>query len=301
MMRKKLLVTGSNGFVAGSVIAQAHQNWEVYGVWRSDPIPDTVNIKYYKLDLLDREGLRELFNYIKPDAVIHTAAIADIDYCQNNRDIAEKVNVGVTKTLTELCEETGAKLVFCSTDTVFDGKRGFYTEEDDPNAINFYAKTKINGEQIVKTLGKKGVVARLALVVGFPVIGAGNSFLANMIEKLHNGESLKFFENEIRTPIDVITLGKALIELAGNDLSGIVHLSGNSRLTRYEMARQIAGKLGYSPELIIASNSNIMEGRAPRPDDASLDNAKTRKYLKTPMLSLLDGLELTMNYKNNNQ
>ena len=122
-----------------------------------------------------------------------------------------------------------------------------------------------------------------------------------MIEKLQNGESLNFFENEIRTPIDVITLGKALIELAGNDLSGIIHLSGNSRLTRYEMARQIAGKLGYSPELIIASNSNIMEGRAPRPDDASLDNTKARQNLKTPMISLLDGLDLTMNYKKNHQ
>jgi len=296
IVKKKLLITGANGFVAGSVIAQAQHNWELYGIGRNEPPSDTASIKYHKLDLLEMEGLQKLFYHIKPDTVIHTAAMADIDYCQNNQDIAEKVNVGITKILVELCEKTGAKLIFCSTDTVFDGEKGFYTEEDAPNPINFYAETKIIGEQIVKTLGKKGVIARLALVMGLPVIGKGNSFLTGFIEKLQAGESLNFFENEIRSPIDVITLGKALIELAGNESYGIIHLAGNSSLNRYEMAKQIAKKLGYSPGQIIATNSNTITGRAPRPEDASMDNIKASKNLKTPMLSLKEGLELTMNF-----
>jgi len=210
--------------------------------------------------------------------------------------MAGKVNVGITKALTDLCRTNGAKMIVCSTDTVFDGKKGMYTEDDVPNAINFYAETKIETEEIVNSYDN-GVVTRLSLVMGLPVMGSGNSFLARTIEKLKQGESVKFPSNEIRTPVDVITLGSSLVELAGNDFTGTMHLSSNTKITRYEMAQQIAEKLGYSKDLIVATNSNAMEGRAPRPNDASLDNSLAKKILTTPMRSLLEGLELTMNYK----
>lgn len=297
-MKKTLLVTGSNGFVAGSVIAQASRSWEVHGIGRSEPPSDTYVSKYHKLDLLESDRLHKLFHDIKPDAVIHTAAIADIDFCQKNQDIAEKINVDVTETLARLCGVIGAKLVFCSTDTVFDGSRGFYNEEDTPNAINFYAETKIKAEQIVISMQNQGVVARLSLVIGLPVMGRGNSFLAGTIEKMKSGENIRAFVNEIRTPIDVITLGNALIELAGNSFDGIIHLAGNSRLSRYEIATQIAKLSGSDAGLIISSNSNEMEDRAPRPEDVSLDNTKAGKILKTPMLSLVEGLNLTLTFNN---
>lgn len=296
-MKKRILVTGSGGFVAGSVIVQAQQDWEVHGAGRSEPVQCATGVRYHVLDILDKSQLSNLFYNIKPDAVIHTAAIADIDYCQKHQEIAEIVNTGITRTLAGLCADAGAKLVFCSTDTVFDGKKGFYTEADEPNPVNFYANTKIKAEQIVKKLGSAGVIARLSLVMGLPVMGKGNSFLATMMGKLKSGDSMKFAENEIRTPIDVITLGMALIELAGNTFSGIMHLGGNSRLTRYEMARQIAAALRYSPGLINAVNSNAFEGRAPRPDDASLDNSLARQVLHTPMLSLREGLGKTINFR----
>ena len=295
-MKKRLLVTGFGGFVAGSVIAHAKDEWDVHTVDRIDIPDEPGDVKYYSLDLLDSDKLTKLFNEINPHAVIHTAAMADIDYCQNNQDMAGKVNVGITKALTDLCRTNGAKMIVCSTDTVFDGKKGMYTEDDVPNAINFYAETKIETEEIVNSYDN-GVVTRLSLVMGLPVMGSGNSFLARTIEKLKQGESVKFPSNEIRTPVDVITLGSSLVELAGNDFTGTMHLSSNTKITRYEMAQQIAEKLGYSKDLIVATNSNAMEGRAPRPNDASLDNSLAKKILTTPMRSLLEGLELTMNYK----
>ncbi len=133
--------------------------------------------------------------------------------------------------------------------------------------------------------------------MGLPVMGSGNSFLAKTITKLKLGVSVKFPANEIRTPVDIITLGSSLVELAGNKFTGIMHLSSNNRINRFEMAQQIAEKLGYSKELIIATDSNAMEGRAPRPNDASLDNSLAKKELNTPMRTLMEGLELTMNFK----
>ena len=295
-MKKKLLVTGFGGFVAGSVIAQAEDDWDVHAVDRVQIPVNQSAINYYTLDLLKKEELTRLFYKINPHVIIHTAAMADIDFCQNNKEIAEKVNVGITKTLTELCGTSDSKMILLSTDTVFDGEKGMYTEKDSPNPLNFYGETKVRAEKLVASL-KNSVVCRLSLVMGLPVMGSGNSFLAKTIEKLKAGEGVKFPANEIRTPIDVITLGRALLELAGNDFIGTIHLAGNTRLNRFEMAQQIAETLGYDKNLIIATNSNAIEGRAPRPNDASLDNSLAKKILQTPMRSLTEGLELTMNFK----
>lgn len=244
--------------------------------------------------MLDSE---KLIGQIKPDAVIHTAAMANIDFCEANKEAAEKVNVGVTDALARICAQAGAKLVFCSTDTVFDGVKGDYSENDYPLAVNFYAETKIKAEQIVLLASNKNVVARLSLVMGLSVQGKGNSFLADMLEKLQRGEQMKFLENETRTPVDVISLGSALIELAENDFTGIIHLVGNTRINRYEMAKHIARVLDFSEASILPVNSNAMPGRAPRPNNAFMNNRLAKKILKTPMKSLSEGLALTLNFK----
>lgn len=296
-MTKKLLVTGFNGFVAGSVIAHAKKKWEVHGIDLTESSTNDPDIHYHQLDLLDDQKLSGLFQKIAPNAVIHTAAMANIDLCQNNQEKAGQVNVGITKTIARLCKEAGAKMILCSTDTVFDGEKGDYHEKDVPNSINFYAETKIKAEHIVLSTSSKNVVARLSLVMGLPVMGQGNSFLADIIEKLKKGIQIPIPANEIRTPIDVITLGGALVELAGNQFGGIIHLAGNTKINRYLMAREIAIALGYSPELILCTDSNTMEGRAPRPNDASMDNSLAKKILRTPMRSLSEGLMLTLNFK----
>jgi len=293
----KLLITGSNGFVAGSIIAHAQAHWEVHGIARSALPVDHGNVYYHLLDLLDAEKLAELFIKIKPDVVIHAAAIANIDFCEKNKNIAEAINADVTKTIARLCKETDIKMIHCSTDTIFDGTKGYYTEDDLPNPINFYAETKVKSEEIVLISSPKNVVARLALVMGLLSREKGNSFLFDLIEKLKNNEPVKFAENETRTPIDVITLGAALVELAGNNFAGIIHLAGNTRINRFNMAKEIAMAMKFSPELIISTNSNAIPDRAPRPNDVSMVNTKAKQILETPMCSLQEGLGLVLNRK----
>jgi len=294
----KLLVTGFNGFVAGSVMAQAPKHWEMHGIGRSDVPASTGNIKFYQVDLLNKYQLADILYSIMPDAVVHAAAIANIDFCETNREMAEAINVESTRCLAGICREIGAKLIFCSTDAVFDGKRKYYTEEDLPAPVNYYADTKLRAEQIVLAAGNTNVVARLALVIGLPVMGKGNSFLADILEKLKTGASMKFPLNEIRTPVDVLTLGAALNELAAGEFGGIIHLAGNTRIDRYEMARQIALISGFPDDNILAINSGVMPGRAPRSADASLSNARARTILKTRMLDLTEGLSLVLSGKN---
>ena len=295
-MTRKLMVTGYGGFVAGSVVWQALRSggWDVHALSLIEKPEERERFHCIQFDLCDAAMLEEEFKRVRPDAVVHTAALADIDFCQNNQADAERVNVEATRNLARLCAESGVKMILCSTDTVFDGKKGMYTEEDAPCAVNFYADTKIRAEGIVRETVPNGVVTRLSLVMGLPVLGAGNSFLAKTFDAWKRGETTKFPENEIRTPMDVISIGRAFLEIASGDFTGTLHLGGSTRINRYEMACQIAERLGYSRELVLATDSNAMPGRAPRPNDASLDNSKARRVLKTPMQTLMSGLDLVL-------
>jgi len=293
---RKLLVTGLGGFVAGSVLQQAVQRgtWDVYALAHREPKATYEGIKCTTLDLCDLAHLRRVFESLAPDAVIHTAARADIDYCEEHPDEAKCINEDVPRELARLSQNIGARLVHCSTDTVFDGTKGMYTERDAPGPLNVYAQTKANAEAAVLDLAPNSVVARLSLVMGLSVLGTGNSFLARLLDDLENGRPGKFLTNEIRTPLDVITAGRALLELAEIQFAGILHLAGSTRLSRFDMARQVAERLGHSPKLIHPVDLSAMPGRAPRPPDASLDNTLAKRLLGTPMRTLLDGLDLVL-------
>lgn len=294
----KLLITGCNGFVAGSILDQAPAHMELHGIARTPALSDMPRHIHQQLDLTDQAALENLIHTIQPDVVIHTAAIANIDLCESNRVLAEKMNVGVTRTIAAACAAFGAKLVFCSTDSVFDGRKGNYSERDFPSPINEYAETKIRGEQMVMDASKENIVARLALVMGLPVIGSGNSFMHDTIVKLKAGEVCRFPAEEYRTPIDVITAGAALLELAESDFHGTIHLAGSTCCSRLEIGRAIAAAAGYSQELVMASPAS-MPGRARRAANACLDNNLARTILKTPMLTLTEGIYLSLNYKVN--
>ena len=292
----KLLVTGSSGFVAGSVLAQAPRDWEIHAVSRRD-ISNALPGVYWHIrdDALVPGSVSELFDRIQPDALIHTAAIADIDLAERDQQLGRAVNVQMTQTLVSACSASDCKLVFCSTDTIFDGEHAPYREDDPPGPVNLYAETKVEAEQLVNRLGAQAVIARLSLVVGLPVLGSGNSFLIRMIEAFKEGRTVGMSVYEIRTPVDVITVGRALLELAASDHQGIFHLASLSRVSRLELARTVADRFGFSQDLVVAQPSGAtVPGHAARPRDVSLDNSKARAELKTPMRTLDEGLSLIL-------
>jgi dTDP-4-dehydrorhamnose reductase len=295
-MTKRLLVTGFGGFVAGSVVVQAGPEWELAVVSRR-PIPcDRSNLQSYQVDLTDRDATSQLLERFDPDVIIHTAALSQIDRCESNVRRAEAINLNATQQLADWCGCAGRRLIFCSTDSVFDGERGHYCESDVPIPLNWYATTKVRAEQHIRQHCDNHVIARLALVLGLPLIGAGNAFVANMKASLERGEQVVMPANEIRTPIDVVTLGKALLELGSHPYRGIVHLAGNSRLSRFSLGQFVAQQWGYPSTSILPTDSNSIPGRARRPADASLDNRLARSLLTTPMLELADAWHLCMQH-----
>jgi len=291
-VQKKLIVTGAQGFVAGSILAQAGAEWEVHALTRGAAQGPSRQTRYHAYQPTEPSGLAQLFRDLRPHAVIHTAALADIDYCQSHPDEARAVNVELTRALTQSCQECGTRLIFCSSDTVFDGEHAPYSEDQKPGPVNFYAETKVAAEQIVASLGPLGAVVRLSLVMGLPVLGAGNSFLARTLVALKEGRSVGFTEHEIRTPVDVITVGRGLLELAGNSQHGFFHLAGRTRLNRFQMGQQLAERFGFPKSLVVSQGSAPIPGRAARPRDVSLDTWQTAARLATPLLTLDEAISL---------
>lgn len=289
-MGKSILVTGASGFVGGSVLHYAPADWTIHACSRS-PLPSSPpNVVHHAFDLADTAKTAEVIAEARPEAILHVAAIANIDYAEAHQQEAVAVNTETAGRLAGLAADHGAKFIFCSTDNVFDGVEGFYDEDAMVSPVNFYGRTKVAAEVLVHDALEDHVIVRVALVIGLPILGSGNSFLIKMEENLREGREIQIPENEVRSPVDVITLGKSLLELAANDFQGVINLSGSTRLNRFEMARQVARKLGYSESLVIPVNSNALAGRATRPNDVSLNNALAKETLKTPMRDLDEAL-----------
>ncbi|MBL7647937.1 MAG: SDR family oxidoreductase [Candidatus Hydrogenedentes bacterium] len=291
-MSKKVLVTGASGFVGGSVLHHAPADWDMHACSRSPLAGVPANVVHHAFDLADKAKTAEIVASVKPDAIIHIAAIANIDYAEANQEETALVNTETTGRLARLAAEHGARFLFCSTDNVFDGVDGFYSEDALVSPVNFYGRTKVAAEVLAHEALENSVIVRVALVIGMPIMGSGNSFLVKMEENLREGREIQIPENEVRSPVDVITLGKSLLELAGNDFTGTINLAGSTCLNRYEMAKQIARKLGHSEGLIVPTDSNAMPGRAPRPNNVSLANALAKETLKTPMRDLDEALDM---------
>ena len=296
-MQKRILLTGAQGFVAGSVLRQ-RDDGQVYAVSRGKPLLWGRDIHWCQLNPCDSHALTALFEEVRPTAVIHTAALANIDYCQAHREEAHRVNTVLTQQIAQLSRRYGAKMVYCSTDNIYDGVKGLYSETDAAVPVNWYGETKLRAEDAVLNVAH-GVVARVSLVMGVPMLGAGNSFLSWMMARFKAGEVVETPDNEIRTPIDVVTVARALLELAGNTYEGTLQLAGNNRINRYAMVCQIAEQLGYSHSLVRVNDPTEIPGRADRPLDASLDNTKARALLQTPMLGVAEGVDLVLRTKAN--
>lgn len=296
-MSFKLLLTGGAGFVGENIIQQSNPDWEVHVIDQRRGEVSRAGLHWHPADLLNRQQLAALFAEIAPDAVVHTAAISDIDTCEANPDRAEQVNVGVTEAVVELCRQHETKMIYFSTDSIFDGEKTSYEETDPPTPLNVYARTKASGERAVMATAPYWVIVRPSLVMGLPVGEVGNSFLWKMIQSLKKGEQVAFPKAEIRTPVNVITLSRAVVELAHRPVSGHFHLSGNDSLSRYDMALRICRRLGYPEELVVDKKPTIATGRAKRPANVSLSNRKASMILETPMLGLDDGIDLVVQNK----
>ncbi len=261
---KRLLVTGAGGTLGGYLVRDLAGRGVPFVAWRGAR----------DVDLTDDDALTRAFRGAGPDVVLHAAALARVSDCHRYPDRAFRVNTAVPARLAERCAAAGARLVQVSTDLVFDGERAPYREADVLAPQSVYARSKAEAERAV--LARPGnVVARVSLLFG-PALTGPPSFFDQQVEALRAGRPITLFQDEWRTPLDLPTAARALVELALADVEGVFHLGGPQRLSRLEMGRLLARHLGADLGLLRAVDRADVPAGEPRPRDTSLVSERWR-------------------------
>ena len=283
----KFLVTGSSGLVGRQVIHDISKTEdEVYSAYHESK-PE-VGIPT-KLDLNCIDKIPDTLEKVNPDSIIHLAALTNVDICEKEKELAMKLNATATEVLSKQAAKQKAFFVYVSTDYVFDGEKGMKKENDSPNPVNFYGKSKLEGEKSVMNLASSWCIARTSTPYG--IHPKRKSFPLWVAEQLQNHNEIKAIIDQFTSPTYVPNLSRMLIEIAKRQIVGIIHLAGATRISRYEVAELVADKLNFDKKLLKPVNLDNMNWPAKRPKDSSLDVAKAFSILNEKPFIIDQGLD----------
>ena len=277
MKRPIAWVTGACGLIGSYILRVAPQyapDWDVRPITRA------------QVDLLDFPAVRTIWNQQQPSLVIHCAAMSKSVDCQKNPDLARRVNVEATAQLAELAAD--GRFLFFSSDLVFDGRKGSYSERDSPNPLTVYGETKAAAEQIILR-NKSHTVLRTSLNAGRSPAG-DRSFTEETRSAWQKGKTLKLFTDEFRTPIPAIVTSRAVWEIVRTKATGLFHLGGAERLSRWEIGQLLAKRWPGVQAKMEPVSLRDYQG-PPRSADTSLNCSRIQQLLSFPLPRFSEWLE----------
>jgi len=270
-LTKKILIIGASGLVGSTVANYASKNHDLYLVNNKTDF-SLHNFPVSNIDLIqNRSGILSIIKDYKPDFVVHTVAYPSVDFCESNKQMADLLHVQITNDIVKACNKIGSRIIYFSTDSVFDGKLSRkYTENDLPNPINHYGKTKLNAE---KTLLENctNIILRTTVIYGWHT---KSRFTNWVINSLKNFQEVPAFTDQFNTPTLVDDLAKAILQIFSKDMFGLFNTVGSTCLSRYQFALKLAEKFNLDKDLIIPTSSVEKKQIAPRPSNGCLDNSK---------------------------
>jgi dTDP-4-dehydrorhamnose reductase len=265
----RLLITGASGQLGAYVLRELRLTRTAVTAWCHQRRGELFGFPLQAVDLRQRDATVAAFRQARPTAVLHFAGYPAIADCYRNPDTAWKTNTEGTALLAELAADAGARILYTSTDLVFDGSRGTYGERDQAVPLSVYGRSKLAGEPAVLA-ASTGVVARVSLMFG-PTLIDRPYFFDQQLQKMRAGQQVGWFEDEWRSPLALAAAAKALLALVSSDFTGLIHIGGPERLSRYDMGRRLAAAYGLAASLVQPIPQSSVPAPERRPRDVSLD------------------------------
>jgi dTDP-4-dehydrorhamnose reductase len=274
----RLLVIGARGFLGGWLTQSRDDRFEFCALDRT------------ACDVTNPASVRSAFEAARPEIAILTAALADIDRCEKEPDLARAVNVGGAENVARECARTGVRLIFTSSGAVFDGEAPEYRESDPPSPLSVYGKTKADAEHVIQQILPDPAIVRLSTALGYSVTGATNALLDKLQSAFRAGRPVYSPVEEYRNAIDAGTLTHWLLDLAcARGRTGIFHLGSSDAVSRYEIVSRLAEAMGYSKDLVIPQNA--LADRAPRGRIHMLLPTRIQEFSTVGVPSCLQAIE----------
>jgi len=270
-----VLVTGVSSSPGYKIAVRLLGRYQVVGTYNEHRV-EIPSAELVRVDLTKNSA--ELIRNYKPDVLVHVAAIGNVDQCEEQPDLCYRVNVVASRELIANAYRVGAAIYYLSTDYVFDGERGLYTEDDVPRPINYYGLTKLLAEEIARAFG--GAIIRVAWIYG---AGPGRAnFGKIVVDKLRRGEEVRAITDQWSAPTLNTIIGEAFVKLIDGKFTGTLHVVG-PRMSRYEFAKAIARHFGYDEGLVKPIRLGDVNYKARRPRDSSLSNRRAMELLGIPL------------------
>ncbi len=291
---KRMLISGSNGLLGQrlSLLFSTETEYEALNTSRGRSfVFDHQLFDYTQLDLTKKSDVKSLVSSFQPDIVINAAAATDVDWCETHRDEAWKINVAGVENLVEAARKVGAKLIHVSTDYIFDGKHPPYREEDRPNPICYYGKTKLAAENAILIGEIPYAIVRTIILYGSG-IGVRENFPLWVVNNLKARKQIRCAEDQISNPTYVGDLANAIVKIVQLDRHGIYHVCGSERISRYDFAVRAADTFRLDGNLIQPVKSADLKQAAARPPMTSFITLKAETELGLKMMDTTRGLTM---------
>lgn len=266
----RVLITGASGQL-GAYLLQHYVGRGVSTVaWSGSSTGELSGVVLEAVDLERTDEIEQHLDRASPEIIIHGAAVSGVGDAYQHPARAKTINTTATVRLAQLAAERNCRLVYISTDMVFDGEQGGYQESDVAEPLSVYGRSKLDGEAGVLAL-PAGLVIRVSLLFGTSLVGRP-TFLQQLLQAIGQGQSFCLFDDEWRTPLDLATAAESIAVAAESDTSGLLHLGGTTKLSRNEMGMQIVSAAGFPTGSIEVASRLSVGGAEPRPRDLSLDS-----------------------------
>ncbi|MDF1671875.1 MAG: NAD(P)-dependent oxidoreductase [Vicingaceae bacterium] len=298
----RVLITGSNGLLGQKLIKLLGNKPDIELLATSKGLNRVSNIEgyqYQSLDIANQEEINTVFDAFTPNTVINTAALTNVDACEDNKDLCWDLNVNAVKYMIAASEKHNTHLIHLSTDFVFDGEEGPYMETDEPNPLSYYGKSKYEAEKLLQASNIKWAIARTIIVYGV----AENMSRSNIVlwakEALEKGNPLTIVDDQFRSPTLAEDLAMGCWLIAEKQAQGIYHLSGKDTFSIIDLVYAVADFYGYDKSIITKISSASLNQTAKRPSKTGFILDKAINDLEYLPCSFEEGLAIIteqMNY-----